>query len=292
MKAQPFFSIVIPTYNRADLLRYCLDSLVAQTYTNWEAIIIDNYSVDNNEQVAASYGDKRIRFYKNANEGIIAVSRNKALSLAEGDVICFLDSDDIWTSDKLEKVMPYLDRYDMVYHDMIIYHDQDGKITYDKPLKGRKLKNNQYMDALLDGNPCINSSLVVKRSVLEKIGTISEERELIGVEDFDYVLRMLQVASSTHIPEVLGYYYVGQSSVSNTDRQVQRMEALYARHLADIKDDLLKKEIRCRLAYRQGRIYQIHGNRKEAATKLAASLKSRSPYYVLRSLLFYLLTKF
>ena len=64
---KPFFSIVIPTYNRGDLIGRCLDSIISQTYTNWEAIIVDNFSEDNTEQVVLSYQDDRIRFIKNHN---------------------------------------------------------------------------------------------------------------------------------------------------------------------------------------------------------------------------------
>ena len=73
---KPFFSIVIPTYNRATLIRRCLDSVIVQTYTNWEAIIVDNFSEDNTEEIVLSYKDDRIKFIKNHNYGVISVSRN------------------------------------------------------------------------------------------------------------------------------------------------------------------------------------------------------------------------
>ena len=104
----PLFSIVIPTYNRGNLIGRCIDSIIAQTYTNWEAIIVDNYSDDNTEEVVLSYKDDRIRFIKNHNYGVIAVSRNKALDMAKGDWICFLDSDDAWFPNKLQEIKNYL----------------------------------------------------------------------------------------------------------------------------------------------------------------------------------------
>ena len=62
---KPYFSIVIPTYNRGNLIGRCIDSIISQTYTNWEAIIVDNYSEDNTEEIVMSYNDERIRFIKN-----------------------------------------------------------------------------------------------------------------------------------------------------------------------------------------------------------------------------------
>lgn len=291
MQYQPLVSIIIPTFNRADLLKLCLDSVISQTYHNWEAIIIDNHSVDINEQVVASYMDERLKFYKNSNDGIIAISRNKGISLATGEVICFLDSDDIWSPNKLETIIPYLTDYDLIYHDMLIYHYKNETIQLSKRLRGRTLKGDLYIDALMDGNPCINSSLVVKRSLIEKVGTISEDREIIGVEDFDYLLRMLPYAKVKFVSRVLGYYYVGQSSISNTDKQVHRMEVLYERHLPNIYNEDLRKEIKCRLSYKQARIYQIHGNKSAATLKFKEALRTKSMYYYLRSILFLLLIK-
>ena len=66
------FSIVIPTYNRANLIKRCIESVINQTYQNWEAIIVDNYSEDNTEEIVSSFNDERIRFYKNHNYGVIA----------------------------------------------------------------------------------------------------------------------------------------------------------------------------------------------------------------------------
>ena len=108
------FSIVIPTYNRANLIKRCIESVINQTYQNWEAIIVDNYSEDNTEEIVSSFNDERIRFYKNHNYGVISVSRNFALDNSNGHWICFLDSDDSWASDKLEQILPYLNHFDIV----------------------------------------------------------------------------------------------------------------------------------------------------------------------------------
>ena len=80
---KPFFSIVIPTYNHGHLIKRCLDSIVAQTYIHWEAIVVNNYSNDNTVEIVESYRDPRIRLVNNANHGIIAVSRNKGIELKE-----------------------------------------------------------------------------------------------------------------------------------------------------------------------------------------------------------------
>ena len=98
----PLVSVVIPTYNHARYLRRALQSVIDQTYTNWEVIVIDNYSKDSTDGVMASFTDPRIVYLKIHNNGVIAASRNVGIRKAKGDWIAFLDSDDFWTADKLQ----------------------------------------------------------------------------------------------------------------------------------------------------------------------------------------------
>ena len=81
------FSIIIPSYNSALFIRRCLDSLLKQTYSNWEAIVIDNHSTDDTVSIVKSYGDSRIQCYLIHNEGVIAKSRNYGITFAKGDYV-------------------------------------------------------------------------------------------------------------------------------------------------------------------------------------------------------------
>ena len=81
------FSVIIPTYNRAGLLKRCIESVLAQTFSDWEAIVVDNYSEDNTEEVANSFNDPRIVYVKNHNYGVISVSRNKGIELSKVEPI-------------------------------------------------------------------------------------------------------------------------------------------------------------------------------------------------------------
>ena len=101
----PFFSIVIPTYNRADLLSRCIDSIIEQTFSDFEIIIVDNYSNDETKELVEQYKsrDTRIKFIQEHNNGIIAHSRNVGVKAAVGEYIAFLDSDDEWKPEHLRK---------------------------------------------------------------------------------------------------------------------------------------------------------------------------------------------
>lgn len=102
-------SIIMPSYNTADYISESIKSVQAQTYTNWELIIVDDCSTDNTDEVVGAFlGDQRIRYLKNKKNSGAAVSRNRALREAKGLWIAFLDSDDLWVPEKLEKQIGFM----------------------------------------------------------------------------------------------------------------------------------------------------------------------------------------
>ncbi len=103
----PFFSIIIPTYNRAHLIGIAIESVLAQTFENWELIIVDDGSTDNTQEVVNSYNDDRIRYIYQENAERSA-ARNNGINNAKGEYICFLDSDDYYRSQRLEKLYEFI----------------------------------------------------------------------------------------------------------------------------------------------------------------------------------------
>ena len=103
-------SIIMPSYNTAEYIAESIQSVLAQTYQNWELIIVDDCSPDNTDEVVAAFSDPRIRYFKNETNSGAAVSRNKALREAKGKWIAFLDSDDLWLPDKLERQSSFMER--------------------------------------------------------------------------------------------------------------------------------------------------------------------------------------
>lgn len=103
-------SIIMPSYNTARFIKETVESVLAQTYTNWELIIVDDCSTDNTDDVIQGFlYDKRIKYIKNEKNSGAAVSRNRALREAEGRWIAFLDSDDLWEADKLKKQVAFME---------------------------------------------------------------------------------------------------------------------------------------------------------------------------------------
>ena len=104
-------SIITPNYNCERFIAQTIDSVLAQTYQNWEMIIVDDCSTDNSYNIAVEYAknDKRIIVLRNESNSGAAISRNKALDNAKGEYIAFLDSDDLWEQNKLEKQLKFME---------------------------------------------------------------------------------------------------------------------------------------------------------------------------------------
>jgi glycosyltransferase involved in cell wall biosynthesis len=111
----PKVSVIIPTYNRALLLREAIQSVLDQTFQDFEIIVVNNYSIDNTIDVVKSFEDERIKVINIRNNGIIAKSRNRGLKESRGNYLAFLDSDDRWLPEKLEIQVEYL-RNHLEYH--------------------------------------------------------------------------------------------------------------------------------------------------------------------------------
>ena len=151
----PIISIIIPTYNHAKFIKKALQSVINQTFENWEAIVIDNYSTDDTEKILNEYKDTRIRYIKIKNNGIIAKSRNLGIENANGEWIAFLDSDDWWTLNKLETCFNNIDKkVDLIYHNLEVKYNK-SKFNFENKffkkkefLKGRQLKKPILNDLL------------------------------------------------------------------------------------------------------------------------------------------------
>ena len=286
----PLFSIVIPTYNHGHLIGRCLDSVMGQTCGDWESIVVNNFSEDNTIEVVEGYGDSRIRLVNFANNGIIAASRNKGITEARGEWICFLDSDDWWTPGKLEACLPHLDAYDMIYHPLMIVRNGESAPavrTTGGPLPPPPL----YQNLLYHGNCISNSSVVVRRAVTDRIGPLNEDAQLRTVEDFDYWLRISQETERIlYLPEVLGTYWVSTQSMTASEKNVESILNLYAKHLENLSDKKFRRKIQTVFEFRLGRSYTLlFGNHAKARRRYCRALRSPELRIKIKAALLYLL---
>lgn len=264
----PFFSIVIPTYNHAHFIKRCLDSVLEQSHQNWEAIVVNNFSEDNTIEIVEGYNDPRIRLINNANGGIIAVSRNKGISEAKGNWICFLDSDDWWYFNKLEVSLAYLTDYDLIYHNLDKYYsmNQSNGKAYGRELHGKIEK-----DLLINSNGIPNSSAIIRKTIVDTIGFISEDIDLIAVEDSDYWIRAAFVTNRfKFINQSLGAYWIGEN-MSVSEKQIIREDSLFNKYKY-LLDESQLSTASCNLAFRKARVLHKIGKFREAKGEYLTSV--------------------
>ena len=101
-------SIIMPSWNTDRFMAETIQSVIDQTYTNWELLIVDDCSTDNTDEVVASFKDDRIKYFHNEKNSGAALTRNRAMREARGEWIAFLDSDDLWMPEKLERQIAFM----------------------------------------------------------------------------------------------------------------------------------------------------------------------------------------
>lgn len=285
----PKVSVIIPTYNRGNQLRICLKSLQQQTFKNFEVIVCDDGSVDNTPDVINEFKDLLdLKYIQDANFGGPARPRNNGIKIAKGEIIAFLDSDDWWYPNKLEASLEYLPEYDLVHHDLDIYMNTEKS---EGVAKGRDLKGNFAKDLIVNGNGVVNSSVLIKRSIVDIVGEITEDKRLIAVEDFDYWIRVAKVTNKfKYINKSLGAYWVGEN-ISYSVKQIDRAKCLLDKYLGDLTKD--EKKIALSLHdFTSARMYHYLEMYPEASASYLKALKTNNPVRIVKSAIGYLMSQF
>lgn len=235
----PKVSVIIPTHNRAELLKSAIDSVLNQTYHDFEIIVIDDHSTDNTPAVVADFEDPRIKFLQNKGKNGPSISRNLGITHALGEYIAFLDDDDEWIPSKLEKQVAVLDTSKDnicgIYSNRLKIDQTTGEIYSDDP--GADTLKGNLLSQLMIKNPIQTSTLVLRKSCLDKVGLFDENMRYM--EDRDLWIRLAMHWEFEYIDEPLvsAYYYHGNSHLSrNLEGQTQGREILLKRY-----QHLLKK---------------------------------------------------
>ena len=193
MQAEPIIvSIIMPTYNRSKVLLAAIDSIRAQSFCNWELIIVDDGSTDDTCEIVARYmvDDLRIRYVYQKNERQ-AAARNKGLSLACGEYIAFLDSDDQWLPEKLEKQIALFRQYPnagMVYCNQLICKN-GGESFQSRYTRGQIVSGNIFNYLLTRKIYCSTQSIMIRRSIIDQVGGFDEALKN-SLEDWEWTLRV------------------------------------------------------------------------------------------------------
>lgn len=219
----PKFSVIIPTYNRATLLREALDSVFAQKFTDYEVIVVDDGSTDETAAVVDSYGG-RIRYFQQKNQGPGA-ARNWGVNSADGEYIAFLDSDDLWfpwTLETMSEVIKQQKCPSFIAGNAVEFTECNTlEQARRKPISITEFKS--YIESASKQLWCLTSGVAIRRDEFSRVGGFTDRN--INGEDSDLWLRLGMSNGFIHIktPMLTGYRLQKISAVANLEKTYSGM---------------------------------------------------------------------
>ena len=227
---QPSIDVVIPTYNAARTLRETLQSLQAQSFTNWHAFVVDDCSTDDTRIIVQSFIDDDSRFNlvsTERNSGGPATPRNIGVKASNADYIAFLDQDDMWQSDKLSRHFQALLDYSPISLSFSLMLPRvEGNPTQSLYLALRTLLACRTREVLLSrGNFIHCSSVVANRNAVISAGCFPEDEALIAAEDYALWVRLALSGPIHFIPQITGTYRIHSGSTS-TGRDIKKLNSI------------------------------------------------------------------
>jgi len=271
-KHEPLVSVITPTYNHEDFIGDCIESVLNQSFKNWEMIIIDDGSTDKTPSIVSSYDDNRIRFKRQKNIGIMNIYKtlNKALKLSRGKYIAILPGDDLWPKDKLEKQLQTFDDNTVLSHGKVIKVDSNNK-KISNPLPSinfnKKIFRNEpvgkVLKILLFKNYIRAPTTIIQKKAIKKIGGF---KQINGVPGSGYTtwLELSLVGKFSATNEIFSYYRRHKNQVSQTYNMAQVSELICnyvqndfiekippsIKESKDFNEDVLIKKLRRKIVWR------------------------------------------
>ncbi|MDX1634508.1 MAG: glycosyltransferase [Marinobacter sp.] len=267
-------SVVTPTYNRADFLPEAVRSVLDQTFPDFELLIVDDGSTDNTREVLAPFlEDPRVHYQYQANQGQ-SMARNHALSRARGRFICFLDSDNAWLPDKLEKQMAAFEQHpdvDVVYGDIITIDEGGRELSRENM---RRYSGHIAAQMLRDNCVSMNTAMA-RRRCFDEMGGMSGTRRV--ADDYDLWLRFSARYRFLYLPEFFAKYRVMADQISSDKRRrFDTNEQIIHDFLRDYPEAVTRLETRRGLASfysRKARHYALNGDRATSWNSFSRGLR-------------------
>lgn len=214
---KPIISVLMPAYNAAEYIREAIDSILTQTFTDFEFIIINDGSTDSTEDIILSYSDKRIKYYANeCNLGIVK-TLNRGIDLSNGRYIARMDADDVSMPDRLEKQVHLLDVNPQIVASGTLYTilGDGSNIPVDVATDTEDIRYDMAIYCQF-----AHSTMMIRKDTLDQY-KLRYREEYKCAEDYKLWTELLQYGDMINIPEVLGYIRQCEEgiSISNADKQ-------------------------------------------------------------------------
>ncbi len=233
----PRVSVVMPVFNGERYLREAIDSILTQTYKDFEFIIVNDGSTDNSESIIQAYDDPRIVYLKNEQNSKICVTLNKGLYAARGEYIVRMDCDDISLSDRIAQQTSFMDKHQNIAvagSDLLIFGEDVEEHHFES------LHSQQMCKMGLIFNSCLaHPSAIIRKSVLDDLN-LRYKDEYKGMEDFELWWQISKQHEITNIPKVLLKYRKHKDQVTqNTNETYLRMfHRFLEERMRDLQVDL------------------------------------------------------
>jgi glycosyltransferase involved in cell wall biosynthesis len=225
------FSVILPSYNRALKLPKAIDSVLAQSYTNFELIIVDDGSEDDTRKVVESYNDSRLVYLYQKNKGVCA-ARNQGIRISNSNYITFLDSDDYSDNDWLSNFYDLIqqDKSDIVFCDMNL-HFPDGRTKLRRALfrYNEKVQNNNGM--------FMPGSFAIKSELIKSIGGFDENIKFGEFTDIDFTLQRMEISRAFTNKIGIHYHPAPDGGGKNQQNKVDAISYLLDKHKIHFKED-------------------------------------------------------
>ncbi|MDC0092745.1 glycosyltransferase [Alphaproteobacteria bacterium] len=213
---QPLVSILMNCYNGEKYLQEAIDSIYSQTYNNWEIIFIDNCSTDNSAKIAKSYDQGRLKYYKTKKNISLGAARNLGIKFINGKFLAFLDTDDVWFSNKLEKQLNVIGEDIAFVYGPVIQMNE-----YGKPLRETKINKEKNFKSLLERYDINMHSTLINLKIVD----VKFNEELSYCPDFELFMK---IVSENHnfisINSSLVKYRIHSNSMSRKTINIQMNE--------------------------------------------------------------------
>jgi glycosyltransferase involved in cell wall biosynthesis len=206
---QPKVSVIVPTYNRADLLPQTLASVLSQSYGDFELLVVDDGSTDDTSQVIAAISDARVVSLRQEHSGLPAVGRNTGIRQAAGIYIAFLDSDDLWLPDKLTRQVAWMDDHPGVglsYTNCYRFVDDPANHERTPLLQPHEMLSGYAFDQLYGWPKIPNLTVMIRSAVVAVVGYFDEDPRLKSNEDYEFWLRIAARYPIDHLAAPLALY--------------------------------------------------------------------------------------
>ncbi len=236
---KPLVSIIVNCFNGEKFLEDCLNSILNQTYHNWEVIFWDNHSTDNSKKIFEKFDDKRFKYYLSPKHTFLYEARDLAIKVSNGDFIAICDVDDYWSKKKLELLVPLFQdkNVGMVYSNLWILNNKNQK----KRIYVNKTLPKGNIDSIIDIRTYITIPTVVIRKATYfnlKIG-FNKKYQMIG--DHDFFVRISKKCLFDCVQEPLATYRLHQDNFTKKNRNIEINEL--ENWFQDVKNFLSKEEI-------------------------------------------------